>query len=357
MSLHMLFSIDPAKLLMECIVIAVFVLIVIYMYRYWGRVVFLLTGDDRLHAGTMDLCWWSCFRCGGLCNGECTRYFTALPCCWCIRDQNLVKVAGRLTGVATYSVELKNIVVGDLPHPRSVGNFYLAVECATNPPMVTSLAEEKPPKVVHFPEVLTLRLRKNILEHRVRICVRELNIVGSVDLCELHLTALNILDWSADDPEFVAFDDDSRKWRRSAAKPETDSSSNTCFETRLKRFQMRVLKRGLDCETPPWICIEFTQPTEPRNLETLGIWSNFRGAHWSAVRTWGTRWSGDEHGNYTKVSTKGDDSDEKTPYDEVPVVDFKGQHPLLDPNGNVIKEPNEEVLSRFLRKIAWCNCT
>jgi hypothetical protein len=63
----------------------------------------------------------------------------------------LVKWFGRQVGLVSHAVEIRNITVGDLPFDQR-GDFYLSIECSTNPPMITALQEEKLPKVVHFPK-------------------------------------------------------------------------------------------------------------------------------------------------------------------------------------------------------------
>merc|ERR1719181_1660764 len=101
-----------------------------------------------------------------------------------------------MVGWATYSIELKNITVGDLPFDEGRGDFYLFIEASTNPPMVTALQEEKLPKVVHFPEIISLKIRDSPLEKRVRIVVKELNVIGSQEVCDCHLSATSLIDWA-----------------------------------------------------------------------------------------------------------------------------------------------------------------
>merc|ERR1719387_2262937 len=128
---------------------------------------------------------------------------------------------------------MKNLVVGDLPFSGN-GDFFIAVQCSNNPDMVTSTAEDKNPKVVHFPEILTLRMRHSPLESKVRIVVKELNLLGFQELCECHISAMNICDW-ADDPK-----------------------------EQMKRFEMKPLITEFEADTPPWILVEFSEPMEPR---------------------------------------------------------------------------------------------
>ncbi|CAK0814988.1 unnamed protein product, partial [Prorocentrum cordatum] len=135
--------------------------------RYRDRVLVVLTGDDRIHGTSLDFVWWFFFRCCGMCTGDWTRCLTRSCLCPCkrIRGQNLVNVVGRYLGLTHYTVELKNIVVGDLPW-TGPGDFFLQVECEANPPINSSLAQSKEPKVVHFPELVTLHLRWSHFEQQ-----------------------------------------------------------------------------------------------------------------------------------------------------------------------------------------------
>jgi len=130
-------------------------------------------------------------------------------------------------GILSRSVKISNIVVGDLP---AVGrkNYYVTVECKTDPEMVTSVAEMKLPKVVHFPETLMVRLRRNLTEYRLRISVRVKNTVGHEEICEAHFAATSIMDFCDHDAGVM-------------------------------RFEMKAL-RGLETETPPWISLKFQYP-------------------------------------------------------------------------------------------------
>ena len=48
-------------------------------------------------------------------------------------------------------MELSNVVVGDLP-VEGFGCFYLEIEYGKYPEIVSSVQEDKDPRVVHFPE-------------------------------------------------------------------------------------------------------------------------------------------------------------------------------------------------------------
>jgi hypothetical protein len=145
-------------------------------------------------------------------------------------------------------VELSNIVVGDLPYLDISGNhtrgdFYITVESPANPPQSTSLAMQRLAKVVHFPEVLTLKIRSSSAQgEMVKIRVNELNVLGHQEICSLSLPAGNIFKWS----------------KRS--------------EGSLMRFAMKPSKEDLlEVDTPPWIALEFAETPDARHLDTLGV--------------------------------------------------------------------------------------
>jgi len=283
-----LIGFDPIQFVNEILVIAVVAVLVVLAWKFRGRVLTAFTGDDRIHGTPLDFVWFTCFRCCGTCNGEFTRLFTRCFCCpRRVRGANLVKAFGQFLGITPYTVEIKNIVVGDLPWDKRA-DFYLNVECAANPPMMSSLAEDKTPKVVHFPEVITLRLRWSPLEQSVRISVKELNVLGSTELCQVFIPAMSILDWSDDPGE------------------------------RMKRFEMKPMDQGLERETPAWILMEFDQPTEARDLEHF-------------------------HGNCSTVRTATRDGHVQ----DLAVATFKHEYTLLDATGHAIQEPLEEDLKEI----------
>jgi len=300
--------INPVKMVEELAMLCAMMILLMFLFKYRDRVLLALTGDDHIHGGFLDVVWWT-LRCGGSCTGDWTRDVTNH--CICLpqrcRGCNIIKELGRMLGFASKNVEIKNIVVGDLPF-QSRGDFYLTVQCASNPDQVTSLAEDKDPKVVHFPEVLTLRIRNSPLEEGVKITVRELNILGSQDLCEVKLSAMNVVDWSDDIP--------------------TDANPNA----RTKRFSMKPIDAdgGLEMETPPWILVEFGKPHDPRHLDLL------RGNP-DIVRT---TVAGAEDGRTKDLGFSA----------------FKTEFNLLDAGGHIINEPDEADLAsiRMLRKcLVW----
>jgi len=286
---------DPVKLLQEFAVVTVVAGALLLAWLSRRSLLLAISGDARIHLTCLDCIWFAFCRCCGCCSGDWTRCLSKCPCCpKRYRGTNLVKSSGQFLGLTSYSVELKNIVVGDLPS-SSRGNFYLAVECAANPELVTSLAEEKLPKIVHFPEVITLRLRWSHLEHQVRITVKDLRIVGSTELCHCYFDPNDVLHWS--------------KYR----------------SEQLMRFEMRAIDPSYLAETPPWIALQFSHPTESRDLDHF-------------------------HGDIDTVRTTNADGH----CDDFTVGKFKETYQLLDQTGSAIQEPDEGDLLAVHRLQSVC---
>eukprot|EP00928_Gymnodinium_smaydae_P022661 TRINITY_DN18965_c0_g2_i1.p1 TRINITY_DN18965_c0_g2~~TRINITY_DN18965_c0_g2_i1.p1 ORF type:complete len:520 (+),score=73.44 TRINITY_DN18965_c0_g2_i1:96-1655(+) len=276
---------DPLNAITEIVTIAVLIIVLIAMYRHWDRVMLALTGDTHMHGGILDFLWYI-LRCGDTCTGEWTRCVTRCPFCprrW--RGVNLVHEFGKAIGFHSYSVELKNITVGDIPF-NGRGDFYLTIECKHNPDQVTSLAERKEPYVVYFPENITLRMRYSPLEEKVKIKVREMNLLGSSELCYLHLNAMNVIEWRNGDER-----------------------------TTMKRFEMKPTDPSLELETPPWILLEFGEPTEARELDSIP------GGAVTTVRT----------------AVQGGHQDQT-------IKDFKDTFVLRNADGHITEEPDQEDL-------------
>lgn len=222
-------------------------------------------------------------------------------------NRNLVKVIGRWIGMWSCRVELRNIVVGDLPW-RGRGDFFLAVDCAYNPTMVTSVAENADPKVLHFPEVLSLRLRNHPLERCVKITVKEVDFVGFNDICEVRLSTPNVIDWSQEGNE----------------------------DDRVKRFEMKPVDRTSELITPPWILLEFGEASDERRIDELEARPN-------TIRL-------------TKTTLQPDGTTVRHLEDDLDPSGLKDLKPLLDGTGASVQEPDESDLSylRRLAKCLWC---
>lgn len=153
------------------------------------------------------------------------------------------KELGRFCGCVSMAIEARNIVAGDLPF-NSNGDFYLTIECGDNPPMSTSINENCNPKVVHFMEVLTLRVRDSPLEDCVRFVVKELNVFGSQELCELRLNATRVCDWTREGNE---------------------------LGSGIMRFQMTPIDASSDLDTPPWLALELAPAPEFRGRQEFTV--------------------------------------------------------------------------------------
>jgi hypothetical protein len=298
-------SIDPVSTLVqwaEEIVIGLLIVIFIALViRYRKNLMLFFTGDDQFHTDVSECCWWS-LTCCGQCTGEWTRCLTMCACCpRRLRGANLYKKTGQLFGLTTKAVEVKNIVVGDLCY-KGRADFFLSVETSTNPAMVTSVAELKDPKIIHFPEVFTLRLRDSPVEASVRITVRAIHVVGFEDVAYCNVDPMKICDWAAsDDPQ-----------------------------DRCKRFELRPADSSKQPLTPPWVMMEFDQPSEVRDLEHF---HDFRQTVRTAV----------PDGTYLDMG----------------LGDFKREYSLVTPNGAPCHEIQEEDLhhlerlNRCLQCVGW----
>jgi hypothetical protein len=130
--------------------------------------------------------------------------------------------------------------------------------------MLTSIAEDKDPKVVHYPEVLTLRIRDHLLAPSVKIVAKELTIVGSRDLCEIEFATTNVIDWCNE-----------RHW---------SLESQATSHNRVRRYAMKPLVEEA-IETPPWIALEFSHAVnDARYLEGMPDYFNtVRTASWNGT--------------------------------------------------------------------------
>lgn len=283
---------NPLEIVNQAVVLCAVVVVGAFMIKHWDRVLIAITGDDRLHGTCLDCIHFTIFKCCGTISGEfrCFRF----PCC---PRRNVCQDFARLLGVKPYTIQISNIVIGDLPfHGR--GDFYITAECAANPPMVTSLQEEKQPKAVHFPESLTLRLRWSPLEEPVRITVKELDVLGSTDLCYCHVSPMKILHWIGE--------------RTYDGEPVR------------KRVEMKAHDASREFETPPWILLQIEEVDQDfADLERF------------------------LPGTTVKCPT------DLGHYDYVPVKDFKSKNTLLDASGHAIQEPLEEDLE-CIERLSSC---
>lgn len=289
---------SPTQLVMEIGGGILLTIALVLVWKHKEAVMILLTGDPTVHGSLPGSFYWCFFQCCGICHHEWTRCLTQFSCCpRRIRGANLVRWMGSSLGLTTYSVELSNIVVGDLPRTRR-SNFFLSVECSSNPAMLTSIAEDKHPKVVHYPEVLTLRIRDHLLAPTVKIVAKELTIVGSRDLCEIEFATTNVIDWCNE-----------RTW---------SLDSQTTSHNNVRRFAMKPLVDEA-VETPPWIALEFSHAVnDARYLEGMPD-------YFHTVRT--ASWNG------TGAS-----------YVDHNVSETKRQYRLVDGDGAEVDEPLESDL-------------
>ncbi|CAD7944381.1 unnamed protein product [Amoebophrya sp. A120] len=211
----------------QVLMLVIVVLLGILAFKYKDRVIFLFTGDDRLHGNTLDGIWWGCARCFGACDGT-----------WSIHvfGFNVKKKIGQSLGLVSIPLKISNIRAGDLPFKGgATGDFYLMCECGSHPPMITSVQENASPKVITFPEELVLRIRDSQMEDKVRFVVKEENFFGSEEVAELVISASDVFNLIY------------------------DHEANHPGKPIIKRFKMEPSDRNNDYETPAWLILEFSQ--------------------------------------------------------------------------------------------------
>jgi len=288
----------PTKTVQEILVCILTIVLLLFLYTHRKDVITLLTGDDRIHATLPDFCWYGLCQCGGLCKFEWCVCLTSLPCCpkrW--RGSHPIKLMGQQLGLTSRTIELSNIVVGDLP-TDSYGSFYIKIECGKYPEIVSAVQEDKDPRVVHFPEVLTLRIRESMWDSLVEITVYSSYFIGVWPLCQVRLDPRAIADW--------AHEDEPHCTKRFAMKPEDPN------------------REGIG-ETPPWISLTFgVEQADVRRLD------RFHANQTMSVRiaTWD---------RYDPVTNE--------PFEEQPLMAMKHRFPLVDGHGNAVQEPEESDLA------------
>lgn len=287
---------EPVAEAKDTLEFAVFLLVVsavvFVLVKFHTRFLLFFTRHDRVHLSVNQLFWLICCRCGGTCHGEWTRFFTSSwLCCWypALIGVNLKRYLGQRMGIVPIPVRMSNIIVGDLPcYGRS--SFYVEVSAGDHPSQTTSVQEEQDPKAVQFEDTLIFHTRDSPAERKVRIVVKELNVLGFRTLCDCYISSKSVLRWQKDviGP------------RRVRMTPHDRGESPTMF--------------------PPWILLEFTPRPE---------WNNRSGG-----------FSGGSGGvGGVSVWTQGNTS---VPNEFPSADDFKERFPLRDPRGARSEEPLEE---------------
>lgn len=292
-----------------CVVLA----IAYYMRR---RILFLLTGDDKLHCTPETTFYRCCCLCCNTCTGDWTRCltnFTWVPHRY--RNRNLVQVFGQGIGLKTHPVEIGQIVVGNLPF-EGRGDFYLDVENDLNPAMVTSVAEGANPRIVKFPEVFTIRVRKQLFRQYVVISVKELNVVGHQKLCSLSVAHSRLLDWAS--------------------------------EGGIRRLEMQVASWD-EFESPPWIMFEASFPELHVEAEELIAENNLLIHDRSMDELPQTDHVDNPNGTVSVTHSR------SFFLREASLSEVKSMYPLKTPAGHRVDEPDESELWRFQREKALIN--
>ncbi|CAE7792917.1 Ccdc65 [Symbiodinium sp. CCMP2456] len=286
---------SPIKVVQQLLVCLIIVILLVCLCIHRKAVLIILTGDDSLHATLPDCCWYGVWQCCGLCKYDWVTMCTSWPCCGKWRGSNPVRTMAQWVGVTSMSVELSNIVVGDIPFYR-YGAFSVTVACGKYPSLQTSVQEDQDPKTIHFPEVLTLRIRDTMWDSPVVITVNQINFVGIHKVAEVRLSPTTVAKWAQQGDSF-----------------------NT------KRLALTLHDRNLEAETPPWVSITFGTPTaDLRHLDHFHANSSLsvRLATWDNVPD----------------PTTGEF------FAEHPLTRMKQDYHLVDGHGNCVQEPDEAEL-------------
>mmetsp|Transcript_43425 Transcript_43425/g.101408 ORF Transcript_43425/g.101408 Transcript_43425/m.101408 type:complete len:640 (+) Transcript_43425:96-2015(+) len=297
---------SPMKIFQRLLVCVLTIVVLVLLWTNRKAVLLIITGDDKLHATIPDCCWYGVWQCCGFCKWDCLHAFTDWACCGSWRGSNPVRKLGQLAGVTSMSVEMSNIVVGDIPFYR-YGSFSVSVECGKYPALTTSMQEDQDPKTMHFPEVLTMRLRDTMWDLPVVITVNQINFVGIHEIAQVRVNPKTIAKWAQEDQD-------------------------NCT----KRLGLKLFDADLEAETPPWISITFGTPVaDVRHLD------NFHANSTQSVRlaTWDNM-PDPQTGEF---------------YRERRLVDVKHDYRLVDGGGVAQKEPEEADLAclRALRNLLF----
>lgn len=309
----------------QIIVLLGTVVVLFFICAYRRRVIFALTGDDRLHINFQSCIYGCCCEGCGLFGCNWTRSLTDSSCCprRC-RRVNICQEAAKWLGIFPYKIMFSSVVVGDIPD-RGPGDYYLFVECQENPPIVTSVEEEANPATVHFNESLLINVRDTAFSSRLHLVVKRLHFLGSENLCEIYFDTETLIDWCHQVEE---------------------------GGERAKRFKMRSL-RMMDAEelTPPWMYCEISFPQEvvqaalePARQDYIRVLSTTVAAAEAEPLTGSSRPAGslvrDEL--KTKATVRGEFKTKATALREMTLSDFRNDNPVQAPTGFPVSELNDE---------------
>mmetsp|Transcript_112115 Transcript_112115/g.361990 ORF Transcript_112115/g.361990 Transcript_112115/m.361990 type:complete len:485 (+) Transcript_112115:135-1589(+) len=278
---------DPVVFANQLLMLAIMTVGVVVVFKFRHRVLFLLTGSDRVHLDINGTLWFVFCRCGNSCNGDWTKYVSLVLCCCCesLRGRNLKRILGQALGLVPVPVRITNIVVGDLPTYYE-GDFYVSIEAGAGPVHVTSVQTDSDPKVVQFPDPMIIRVRYSMTQQPIRFSVKRLLALGSEELCEVYLHPMQLGSWVFQQ------------------KPPM-------------RFKMEPMNRGESFAFPPWILMELTSEPE-----------------------WGSPWG---------FEVRLEEFHTQTRVFSTSAKDFKARYTLLTNHGMAAEEPDEDAVGEIDR--------
>eukprot|EP00930_Biecheleria_cincta_P021770 TRINITY_DN16031_c1_g1_i1.p1 TRINITY_DN16031_c1_g1~~TRINITY_DN16031_c1_g1_i1.p1 ORF type:complete len:572 (+),score=63.23 TRINITY_DN16031_c1_g1_i1:102-1817(+) len=308
-------------------------------------ITFWLTGDRKFHMDTLDFLNWIysyCCWCCWCCCGDHTKMCTKICCCCCPNArQPLSTLFGSYLGLLPRTIEVSNIITGDLPFSGR-GDFFITVESGSNPRQTSAVMRGGYPKVVHFRDRIIINVRDSMLEPRVVFHVWELNIAGSEKLCSVELPAKSLIHY---------------------ADEAAETQKQFLGENKIsgpKRFAMTPDNTSLESAGVPWISMTFA------NAEFLHDVEYVQGSGYlfgSRIRLEGDLDPEQDEeeataGGFSCVSCNSKHAPRTTmrwspnsPFSgqDLDMQDFKERVCLLDRDGAPRTEPREHDLSRIER--------
>jgi len=184
-----------------------FTLLALLVLVFWNWRVLLnfISEDNVLRCDRFCLQYWCFLQCCGLCDGEWTRCVSSGCCCCCpsVRGRNLKRMLGEWLGLSPVPIRVQNIVLGGLPRSwdswftqRSPDLFVEICPDELQPTLNTEVVTQANIDCVQFTSGFTLMVKNNIREDPVRICVREMRLVGGRDIADCYLCPTRLVAWA-----------------------------------------------------------------------------------------------------------------------------------------------------------------
>lgn len=189
------------QFLVACVLLSLLALIICY----WRTLMDWISEDNILRCDRFFLQYWLFLQCCGLCDGEWTRCLSTFCCCCCsdFRGRNLKRMLGEWLGLSPVAVKVQNLMLGGLPRnrdgwfTRKSPDIYIQIQPdELQPTLNTEVITQANIDCVQFTSGFTLLVKNNIKEDPVRICVREMRMVGSRDIADCYICPTRLIAWA-----------------------------------------------------------------------------------------------------------------------------------------------------------------